>query len=192
MPDFLLHFDQQLFHFFNSDLANPVFDVVMPFITNVKHLYPVYALLFILLLWRGGANGKWASLLLVATVAIADPLSSRVLKEAVGRERPCRAMEDVRLLVNCGGGKSFPSSHAVNNFAALVIFFWFFRRFAWIWLLIASAVSFSRIYVGVHYPLDILGGAVVGIIVGIAVVALFELLRKEWRKKREREEYKRL
>lgn len=180
MPDFLYTIDRSLFGVFNGDLANPVFDVVMPFITNVKHFYPVYVLLFVLLLWKGGVNGRWAALLLAVTVAVADPISSRVIKEAVARERPCRELHDVRLLVNCGGGKSFPSSHAVNNFAALAVLFWFFRSIPWIWwtwLGIAAAVSFSRIYVGVHYPFDVLGGALIGLLIGAAVITLFELLR---------------
>ena len=179
MPEFLMHFDQTLFHLINTGIANPLFDVVMPFITDVKHFIPVYILLIGFLLWKGGSEGRWAALLLLVSIGIADPLNSRVLKEQIARERPCRELSDVRLLVNCGGGKSFPSSHAVNNFAALVIFFWFFRRYAWIWFVFAALISFSRIYVGVHYPLDILGGALIGILIGAIVIALFELIRRK-------------
>ncbi len=182
MLELLQNWDTALFHFFNSGVANPVFDVVMPAITEVKHLYPVYVLLFVLLLWKGGKAGRWCALLLALAVLISDPLSSRVIKEEVARIRPCRALEDVRLLVNCGGGKSFPSSHAVNNFAGLIVFGWFFRRWAWAWLVMAVLVSFSRIYVGVHYPLDVLAGAITGIGVGAAVVFIFELLHRRFTK----------
>lgn len=176
MLELLQSWDEALFRFFNSGIANPVFDVVMPAITEVKHFYPVYILLFILLLWKGGRAGRWCALLLVITVLLADPLSSRVIKEEVGRLRPCRTLDGVRLLIGCGGGKSFPSSHAVNNFAGLVVFGWFFRKWAWAWLTMAMLVSFSRIYVGVHYPFDVLGGAVIGMALGALVIFLFESL----------------
>ncbi len=166
MIEFLYHVDVSLFYFINHTLSNGLFDMVMPAITTVKHYYPLYALLFIILLWKGGSRGRWCALFLVIAVAISDPVNSRLLKEEAGRERPCRELKDVNLLVNCGGGKSFPSSHAVNNFAGLIVFAWFFRRWGWIWLLMAISISFSRVYVGVHYPSDVLGGAVVGMILG--------------------------
>lgn len=180
MPEFIQSWDVALFRFINDGLANTVFDAVMPFITEVKHFYPLYALLFILLLWKGGKAGRWCALLLALAVLIADPLSSRVIKEEVARTRPCRELTDVRLLVGCGGGKSFPSSHAVNNFAGLVVFGWFFRRWVWWWLAMALVVGFSRIYVGVHYPFDVLGGALIGMAVGAAVVGTYEGARR-WR-----------
>lgn len=166
--------DSTLFRAFNSGAANPVFDVVMPFITEVRNFYIPYAILFIVLLWKGGTRGRWCALVLALTVLVADPFSSRIIKEEVMRIRPCTALDGVRLLVGCGAGKSFPSSHAVNNFAAAVVISYFFRSALPYAFAIAALVTFSRIYVGVHYPGDALGGAAIGAAVAGVMILLWK------------------
>ncbi len=180
MSNPLYAIDSTAFRFVNGGLANPVFDVVMPFITDVHNFYIPYALLFILLLWKGKARGRWCALLLALTVLVTDPISSRVIKELVMRVRPCSALDAVRLLVPCGGGKSFPSSHAVNNFAAAVVIGYFYRRaFPWA-LAVAAVIALSRVYVGVHYPGDIIGGAAIGSAMALLVVWCWKVLRDAW------------
>lgn len=168
--DFLANFDTALFYFFNGDIANSLFDKIMPFVTENRHWIIVYIVLFTWLFWKGGKNGRVAGLLLIAGLIIADQLSSSVVKELVGRLRPCKALPDVRLLVSCGGGLSFPSSHAANTFFGAVVLSNYYRHYAWIYFSIAAIVSFSRVYCGVHYPLDILGGAVLGSTIGIGII----------------------
>ncbi len=179
MPIDLYPADSTLFRLINSGSANPVFDVVMPAITEVRNFYIPYAILFIVLLWKGGVKGRWCALLLALTVLIADPVSSRIIKETVLRVRPCTALDDVRILIGCGAGKSFPSSHAVNNFVAATIIGYFFRGALPYALAVAALVSFSRIYVGVHYPGDVLGGAVIGsAMAGIVLAVWYQIRRK--------------
>jgi membrane-associated phospholipid phosphatase len=176
MIESLYSLDLWLFYLVNHGTANPVFDVVMPFITNVDRFIVIYVIALGLLLWKGGSRGRWCVLLMLLTVAIADPLNSRIVKEAVGRVRPCSALPDVRLLVPCGAGKSFPSSHAVNNIAAAVIVGFFYRR-VWLYFLgYAVLVAFSRVYVGVHYPADVLGGGVEGGIIALILILLWSLI----------------
>lgn len=172
--------DSTAFRIINDGMANPVFDVVMPIVTEVKYFYVPYILLFAFLIWKGGTRGRWCALLLALTVLVADPLSSRVIKEEVMRIRPCSALTDVRLLVPCGAGKSFPSSHAVNNFAAAVIIGYFFRRTLPYALTITAVIAFSRVYVGVHYPGDVLGGAVIGAALAGLVLAVWYWARMLW------------
>jgi len=180
MSNPLYAIDSTAFRFINGELANPVLDAVMPFVTDVHNFYIPYALLFILLLWKGKARGRWCALLLAVTVLATDPISSRVIKELVMRVRPCSALDAVRLLAPCGGGKSFPSSHAVNNFAAAVVIGYFYRRaFPWA-LAVAAVIALSRVYIGVHYPGDILGGAAIGTGMALLVIWCWKRLRDAW------------
>lgn len=173
MLDALLRFDTSLFYIVNHGMANPVFDVVMPVVTDLTYLTVPYIILIVMLLWKGGAKGRWCAGLMLLAVALADPVNSRIVKELVERVRPCSALPDVRLLVPCGAGKSFPSTHAVNNFAAAIVIGFFYRRWLATALAVAFTIGFSRIYVGVHYPLDVLGGAMLGSLLAVAVLLLW-------------------
>jgi len=180
--EFLYSLDVAVFHFINGTLANPVGDYLWPLITDYDRLLPVRILLlalWFLLMIRGGARGRTAALLLIPVLFCADKLSSALIKEFVSRARPCHdaggipVVQGIHMLVNCGPGKSFPSSHAVNNFAVATLLSSYYRRwragfYGW-----ASLVALSRPAVGVHYPSDILGGAVIGVCVALAVVILW-------------------
>jgi undecaprenyl-diphosphatase len=171
--------DTNLFYFINSTIANPVFDKMMPFITEVSSWLLLYIFFISFLLWKGGTKGRIAVLALAVVILITDQVSSHIIKELVGRLRPCHELDGVRLLVGCGGGKSFPSSHAANNFAAAVVLSFFYKQYKWIFFTIASMVALSRVYIGVHYPLDIIGGAIIGTIFGLIVILITKLILKK-------------
>jgi undecaprenyl-diphosphatase len=105
-------------------------------------------------------------MIILLIVGIADQLSAQVIKPWIGRSRPCHIFEDIILLVNCGSGRSFPSAHATNNFAVGTFLTGMFPRKWWLWLSIALLVAVSRVFVGVHYPLDITAGAFLGAAIG--------------------------
>lgn len=176
MLDYLQNLDASLFHFINRSLQNPVLDVIMPFITDLnKHttVLIIVGVLLVLLFVRGGTKGKYAVVALAFGILFSDQLNSSVAKFILARPRPCHVLQNVHLLVGCGSGYSFPSSHAVNNFCGAIILSFFFPRAA-VWLYsFALVVCFSRVYVGVHYPADVLGGAVIGICCGLVIIALF-------------------
>lgn len=130
----------------------------------------IFILTFLIINFKN--RGLLAALLLIGGLTISDQISSGFIKHTVKRLRPCRNPEvkdDVRLLIKCGPGYSFTSSHAANHFGfAFALGFLFLRRkkillIASLW---AFIISYSQVYVGVHYPFDILGGALVGIITG--------------------------
>lgn len=110
---------------------------------------------------------RWIAILSVAlAMGASDALVARIIKPLVGRERPCRQVPEVIQTVRCGVGKSFPSGHAAVSFAFLVSAAPLVR-FGWvIFGPIASAIAGSRVLLGVHYPSDVAGGAVVGSLVG--------------------------
>lgn len=179
----LLQFDQELFFAINQGWASPLLDVVAPWLRNMFFWAPFYLFLGSWYVVRFGTKGWLVVLAVLLTFAVSDMLSSSVIKPLVERLRPCNEpelAEYVRLLVGCGGGFSFTSSHATNHFAfalfnGLVLFrFW---KPALPYLLVwASAISLSQVYVGVHYPLDILGGAILGSSIGLVGALLFHRL----------------
>ena len=190
MIDALYNLDVALFVFLNRTTANPVGDVLWPMITNYDRYLLVriaLVLVWIGLLVRGGAGGRRAALLIIPVLVCADQLSSSVLKEIISRPRPCHTIdgipmvESVRLLVDCGPGKSFPSSHAVNNFAVATVFAWTYPGGKWWFFGWASLVALSRPAVGVHYPSDILGGAIIGALVAIVLIQIWMAIERALR-----------
>lgn len=182
MSEFLYTLDVAAFTFLNGTLSNPVGDFLWPYITDWDRFLAVRIVLlgtWLSLIAFGGKRGRIAAVLIVLVIAGADQLSSSVIKPLVQRPRPCHVVDgtmvvpQVHLLVHCGGGKSFPSSHAVNTFAVATAFAFFYGRWWWAFYGWAALVAFSRVAVGVHYPSDILGGALIGTGVGWCVLLLW-------------------
>jgi len=170
----ILDLDIQLFYFFNVTLQNAVFDWLMPFITKKIHWFPVWGIVIVLMTWKGGNEGRLILLFIIPLILLSDQLSSSILKPFFGRIRPCNALENINLLIGKSKAFSFPSSHAVNFFALAAYFGYYFRKYIWCFLLIAAMVAYSRVYVGVHYPFDVMAGALIG--AGCAFVIIY--LRK--------------
>lgn len=138
---------------------------------------PLFALAAGLFLLRG-RRGAIALLALVLTVAVSDQLSSKVLKPIFHRSRPSVALADAHPLFGVRRSYAFPSSHAANFFAAAPIVGTVFPPAAVAYTGLAVAVSLSRIYVGDHYPSDVIAGAILGILVGLlGRIAFFRLER---------------
>jgi len=188
MPD-LIQLDQSLFIAINKGLSNPFFDWLMPFLRNRYLWTPLYLFISIFLVRNYGRLG-WRILLFFAlSFAVADYFSSSIVKPAFARLRPCNDPEmksEINTLIACGSGYSFPSTHAANHFAlAVFLTSMFYRRWKAILplaILWAASVSFAQIYVGVHYPFDILAGAVIGGMIGycLSAVLLSTQSFKKW------------
>jgi undecaprenyl-diphosphatase len=165
VPNFLFAADAALFRLINEQGQNPLFDWFMPFMTELRNFTYVLIALGVWILWKERKAGAVFLVFVGLTLAITDQLSSKLLKEIVGRVRPCHILENVRMLTDCNTSYSFPSSHAVNIFAAA----WFLAqplgRAAPVFFAIAAVVAYSRVYIGIHYPLDVLGGAAIGLLI---------------------------
>lgn len=166
MFEFLSQIDTALFLFINVTLANPVTDLIMPVITSDWLLRILYAIAVVLFLIFGNARLRWVALFSVLVLVLTDQVSAGLLKPMIGRLRPCQTLQNIHLLVNCGGGKSMPSSHAANAFGQAMLFSVIYRRWAWPLLVIAALIALSRVFVGVHYPFDFVVGSIIGAAIG--------------------------
>jgi len=191
MTEFLFSIDKALLLFLNRTLSNPLGDYLWPIITDYDKQWVVRIILASVWLWlliRGGRRGRTVALLIVPVLVISDQLSSTVIKSLVMRPRPCHeidgipVVEGLRLLVNCGSGKSFPSSHAVNNFAMATVFSTYYPGGKWGFFGWATLVALSRSAVGVHYPSDIIGGALIGFALAWLVIFIWNKLSKMFEK----------
>lgn len=172
----LQHLDTALLYQVNG-AHHPLLDALMLFVTDIKRTGLVLLVIWGGLLWKGGAKGRTVAFLLIPLILLTDQLSSHVLKELFGRVRPCEALEGVRTIDGCRHSASFPSSHAVNTFAAAALFSLFYRRWVpWVAFALAALVSYSRIYLGLHYPSDVLGGAVIGAVCALVMVWVYRSL----------------
>lgn len=181
------HLDKELFTFIHARASNEALDGLMLLLRNGFTWLPFYLFMLYWILRR--ENRKFAFpfiLLSVATVALTDSVSARFLKPLIDRPRPCsdEALQPIiRHIINCAGEFSMPSTHASNHFG--LASFWFFtilfcrnKRWYWLWLW-AALVCYAQIYVGKHYPFDILVGAIFGSFVGWAFYKIFKRFMKK-------------
>jgi undecaprenyl-diphosphatase len=177
MLEWLLKIDHTVFGFVNQSLANPVTDFIMPVITNDWFLRILFGLILVALLVFGGRRFIWVIAFSLVAVVLTDQSCNAWLKPLFGRIRPCRLM-NVHLLVSCGPAFSFPSSHAANLFGQAVFFGLLFKKYLPYSLGFAFLIGASRVFVGVHYPLDVAGGMLLGGIIGTAVAGIMWHLEK--------------
>ncbi len=173
--------DHSLFWAVHDGLSTPFLDVAAPFLRSKLNWIPVYLGLSGWIFYKMGFRKGLAAILFVAgTAALANTLAAEVLKPLIGRARPCQLWPQVAVLVECGGGKSFPSAHAANHFALSLAIWkiwpagksWPLAFMLAIW---AFSVAFAQVYVGVHFPSDCLAGACLGL--GVAWAVHFALVR---------------
>jgi membrane-associated phospholipid phosphatase len=176
--------DTGLFHFINGSLSNPFFDLVMPILSGAGAAMHWFVLAIVLALAAalilGDARARICAMMIFLAVAIGDGLIVNTIKHAVARPRPCMTLPDVVERLGCTTSGSMPSAHAANWFAATMMIYIFYRRKLSLMLpvaFMAVAVSFSRVYNGVHYPGDVLAGAILG---GGYAVAIAVILETGW------------
>jgi undecaprenyl-diphosphatase len=191
MIEFLYSIELAVFYFFNHTLSSAGLDRFFITITDVGNWYIAYIILLGISFKYGGRKGKLAVAGIILLIAITDQLNHTLVKETFQRLRPCNSLPDVLTPAGCGGTFSFPSNHAVNNFAAASFFFLLFRNLKWVLFITAFLVSISRIYLGMHFPSDVLAGAVFGaawgLLFGIIILKIDNILQIRSEKQHEQQ-----
>ena len=178
MIDQIVKIDKEVMVFLNKTISNPIFDFIMPIITNQNFL--VFSGLLVLgyLAIYGGKRGRITIVVLLLAVSASDAICFQIIKPWVGRLRPSYEFyEYINLLVSKGGKYSFPSNHASNSFVFATVLSYFYDKRNSLLFLLASTIAFSRIYVGVHYPLDIVFGSIIGYVISWIILSLWVIIK---------------
>jgi undecaprenyl-diphosphatase len=180
MLDELNRIDQQAFLWLNGQ-HSPFWDTIMFHVSSKPEWIPLYVIILGLIIWKYRWKSLWLILAAVLLITLSDQFAN-LLKAAVRRIRPCKDPE-IGYLVHlvrdyCSGLYGFVSGHAANSFALATFVSLLFRR-TWVtagMVFWAALLSYSRIYMGVHYPGDVIAGAILGAVLGYGIILILRFL----------------
>ncbi len=180
LRDLALYMDYNIWYQVNTRWHTPFLDAVIPYFRNQWFWAPLYLFLLVFITKNFGRKGWLWCLVFLVSFGLSDYISAALIKPIFHRLRPCNnpyLISIVQSIVPCGSGYSFPSSHAANHFCLGIFTATTVQKnIKWIWPIAiawAALVSFSQVYVGVHFPLDVSFGALIGIAIGLFTGRLF-------------------
>ena len=175
------NWDRSLFKKINHDWTSAFFDGIFPLWREAITWVPLYIFLLILVLINFGVKIWPWIIAFIITVALTDQVSSHLIKPFVNRARPCYDVllaDHIRLLMQyCSGSRGFPSSHATNHFGIAIFIYQtmkpYFGRWCYLFFFWAATISYGQLYIGVHYPSDVICGAILGTVIGYITSSIF-------------------
>ncbi len=179
--DILLKIDTACFHFINGTLSNPIFDFIMPLFHHTKYFIPLLLLPWLLAVFYDKPN-RWKLVFIIPLVIILVDQTGTWIKTTVLRPRPWVIMDPEiihNLVIPRGANFSFPSNHAANTAALATVFSSIYGKYRYFFWVMTITVMFSRIYIGVHYPLDVISGCMLGLVYGLMLVNAWDYFNKK-------------
>lgn len=179
--EYLKRLDKILFIFIHNDSQHNLWDGMMLAIRNPPTWIPLYIFMIFFIIKKRGRNAWVFIILSLITLAITDVTSAHLLKPLFARLRPCfdpDIYKYIRHIINCGGLYSFPSSHAANHFGLAAFWYWSIfkitgKKWNWLWVW-AALICYAQVYVGKHFPADVLAGALLGLFTGMVMTKFFK------------------
>ncbi len=177
--DKILQLDYYLFDVVNQQWSNVYFDFILKWMRNEWIWTPLYVFIVSYFIYNFKAKSYWIILFTLLTFGVSDGMSSQVIKKNIQRSRPCRdaSIENITVRVKCGSGFSFTSSHATNHMALATFLSFtigqFFKKIRILLFSWAIIICLSQVYVGVHFPIDVFCGALLGYTVGLFTSGIF-------------------
>jgi membrane-associated phospholipid phosphatase len=166
--------DRWVFQLINRQLSWSGFDGLLPLWRTPEFWTPLYLFLLLFMLLNFRKKAGWWIVYFIITVSLMDTVGNKLIKQTVQRLRPCNDPDMMASLIlrvpNCGTGYSFISNHAANHFAMAMFAFLTIGavagRWRWLFFVWAFSIGWAQIYVGVHYPTDVVAGATAGLLLG--------------------------
>jgi len=178
----LQSFDDYWFHLINTSLANRLFDRILPAASDLNQWMPLLVIVWLAVMVWGKRKGRLIASLALVLVVLTDQVSASILKPLVERVRPCNVLPGIRLFIEgdwivtsklpvltYNSSFSFPSSHAANLTGQAVFWSHYFGNLAPLFYVLALMVCYSRIYMGLHYPSDVVVGMAIGVLLAKAL-----------------------
>ncbi|OGP54368.1 MAG: hypothetical protein A2Y65_09200 [Deltaproteobacteria bacterium RBG_13_52_11] len=173
--NWIVDIDTALLRLLNVQWTYPFLDRVIPLFSHFDVWKIPLIVLLIVIVIRERFKGVLIVVGLGLTILLSESMCTVVVKELIDRIRPCHVHEWVRLIEGyCPKSPAFTSSHATNITAAITLLSFFFPRWLFVMVPLALLVWYSRVYLGVHYPLDVIGGGILGAGCGWVVFVVFK------------------
>lgn len=171
MKNKFMKIDNNILRWINRKFRNKIFDKIMPIITSAGNLGIIWIVISVLLLTK--KDYRILGKMIIAALIITTVIGEGIIKNIVKRKRPFYGEQDKELLISAPITYSFPSGHTASSFAVAAVFIGTDNAASFEIIILASLIAFSRIYLAVHYPSDVIGGGIIGFLCGLFTVILF-------------------